>query len=397
MIREAPEYAGLQDGADPTVGAEALARAIPSVANGPWEIAAYRPRRFEVRKKDVALAGELVLAARNGRPSRQLAFEASHRAGEPGAWAGRDLESGLFFRVSPADPALPSLAALGSAPGLLEAMDGGPADLVAHRFERRAVLRLRRNDAPPAWMKLWAKDTASRVVELHERLESAADSFRVARAQVHDRRRRLVLFDDLAGVSLHDRLADLEPEEGERLARLLHAITSIDAPDLPAWTAADELANVDRFVERVRRIRPEAADDLAARVEAFRAESAPEDGPLGLTHRDLHDKQIVLGPDGRYGVLDWDLAAAASPALDAGNLVAHLALRGRQRPELAPRLDAVAESLSRNWCRDANDARRLDWWTRATLLRLVAVYALRPGEEATSSALLELSDHGGRS
>ena len=59
MIREAPEYAGLQDGADPIVGAEALARAIPSVSNGPWKITSYRPRRFEVRKKDVALAGEL--------------------------------------------------------------------------------------------------------------------------------------------------------------------------------------------------------------------------------------------------------------------------------------------------------------------------------------------------
>ena len=53
---------------------------------------------------------------------------------------------------------------------------------------------------------------------------------------------------------------------------------------------------------------------------------------LGLSHRDLHDKQLMYSADSDTpGLLDFDTAALAEPAWDVANLAVHLELRRDQR------------------------------------------------------------------
>ncbi|MCA9003178.1 MAG: phosphotransferase, partial [Planctomycetes bacterium] len=98
-------------------------------------------------------------------------------------------------------------------------------------------------------------------------------------------------------------------------------------------------------------------------------------------HRDLHDQQILF--DGHsFGILDWDLMCKADPALDVGNLSAHLLLRALQ----SQRADAtsVADSLARHML-EGMDIRNgeeflpaLRFYQAATFLRLYLIYWLRP-------------------
>ena len=93
--------------------------------------------------------------------------------------------------------------------------------------------------------------------------------------------------------------------------------------------------------------------------------------PPGLLHRDLHDGQILLAPDGTIGLLDADTLARGEPALDLGNLVAHL-------ERFAPDPAAATDALLDGYDPPADTARRLGAYTDAARLRLDCVYAFRP-------------------
>ncbi|QFG69698.1 hypothetical protein [Ornithinimicrobium pratense] len=100
-------------------------------------------------------------------------------------------------------------------------------------------------------------------------------------------------------------------------------------------------------------------------------------GGLVVTHRDLHDQQLLW--DGtRLGVLDLDTLCLAEPALDPLNLAVHADLRHAQGlwpAEAVPTVvDAVKGVLTA--ARVGEDRRVLA--ERATVTRLAAVYAFRP-------------------
>ena len=115
-----------------------------------------------------------------------------------------------------------------------------------------------------------------------------------------------------------------------------------------------------------------AADDVAF---ALRKRT----GGLGISHRDLHDGQILFDlVSGSLSLLDFDTLAYAEPELDLGNLIAHMRLRHHQgllgdeaRDVALTAVDRAADVLGA-------DASRLEAYTRASALRLVGVYAFRP-------------------
>ena len=59
---------------DPVRGHAALSRAIPALGPGGWQLAEYRPLRFEVRDA-VTLTGEVRLAPAGSAATRRLTFE----------------------------------------------------------------------------------------------------------------------------------------------------------------------------------------------------------------------------------------------------------------------------------------------------------------------------------
>jgi aminoglycoside phosphotransferase (APT) family kinase protein len=142
---------------------------------------------------------------------------------------------------------------------------------------------------------------------------------------------------------------------------------------LHRWTAdADRWAGSDlsRLVERV-----------AAPLRAMPAR------PPVPCHRDLHDKQVIAHPAGAVGLLDLDTLCVADPALDLGNLLAHLhlrALQGHCAPGTAARCaDALLGAMS------LPIGPAVDAYRAAALLRLAAVYTFRPGPPGLPDRLAE--------
>ena len=149
---------------------------------------------------------------------------------------------------------------------------------------------------------------------------------------------------------------------------------------LARHTGADEAQVLRRWASRAAATSmldgtpwPHRLEETAQQLE----EAADRTPGLVLTHRDLHDQQLLW--DGtRLGVLDLDTLCLAEPALDPVNLAVHADLRQAQglwpAAAVPAVLGAVASVLSA--ASVAEDRRMLA--ERATVARLAAVYAFRP-------------------
>lgn len=157
----------------------------------------------------------------------------------------------------------------------------------------------------------------------------------------------------------------------------------------------DELGVLDRW----RSIREEVAGRLpsSARDQLERLRTASHSvprAPLGLCHRDLHDRQFLVSGTA-LGLVDFDLLCLADPALDVGNFSAHLHLRALQgvrgaSERSSKRLDAIFVGAAIDAAGSALD-RRLPFWRSCALLRLAFVYGTRPAWRRLEPALIEES------
>lgn len=149
---------------------------------------------------------------------------------------------------------------------------------------------------------------------------------------------------------------------------------------LPAHTAADELSGLVTWLDHTHTFAalPRLQRELVLRCRALGDElAATEPDALVVSHRDLHDKQLLW--DGRrIGLLDLDTLALAEPACDLANLAVHAELRTHQglwsrhhRDVVIERVDRVADEL-------AVAPRRMRAYAEATRLRLTMLYAFRP-------------------
>lgn len=250
----------------------------------------------------------------------------------------------------------------------------GPDDaLLAHRPERRGVVRHRGREGVPVYTKVVRRNrlpdlvtTAARVSELPVRsprlIGNDLDLGRLTTAA-------------LPGRPLHELLDS--PAAVPACRALGAALAALHAAPVPAGTpvhdAAAEAAVLHRWTEQARCWGAVDVDDTAATRMLL---AGPASEPV-LLHRDLHDRQVLVADDGTVGLLDFDLLAAGEPALDLANLVSHLELRERQGllPDAAPMRDAVLEGYQPS----AAVLARLPAYAAATRLRLAAVYSFRPG------------------
>lgn len=80
-----------------------------------------------------------------------------------------------------------------------------------------------------------------------------------------------------------------------------------------AWHSfKHNLRDVDEAARHLQKV----AKQLHAFVDSWR--------PTGLVHNDFYDDQMIVLPDGRISLVDFEAIALGDPLLDVGNFLAHL-------------------------------------------------------------------------
>lgn len=288
----------------------------------------------------------------------------------------------FILRTSGLDERLPGLRLLYDAEaareviGGLEGTDPGPVTpyLVAHRLGKRAVLRLDGADGKGRYARLRAvkSDTGQVQFARHLALWRALGEhsrLRIPEPLGEDPALGLSLYAPLAGHG--PRFAGLDGYVACRdITAALQTLQTLPLADLPSHDAGAEIKILCDWYRRTRSVFPDLAAKIHAPLDRLEADLAALDPVIPVpTHRDLHEKQILLSGN-TAGILDFDTLALADPALDIGNLQAHLFLaslhagRSLQAFEWALIIGMPDLPVS-----------RAQVWRRAALLRLAMIYA----------------------
>jgi hypothetical protein len=270
------------------------------------------------------------------------------------------------------DRKLPDLA------GVVE--DG---ELIVHRLGRRAVVR-----RPDRYVKVLRPGAAAETVadrsRVGARLVAAAGFATPSVLAAGDGRLDLSI---LPGIGLHEsgRTMDIPTWRAAWDAwacawTCLATHHGRTGASLPAHTADDELAGLRSSLGHVRTFTalPHLERDLVRRCAALAEDlAATRPDPLVVSHRDLHDKQILW--DGNaIGLLDLDTLARAEAACDLANLAVHAELRTVQGLWSGTHRDIVLEHVADVARALGVSPRRLEAYAEATRLRLTMLYAFRP-------------------
>ena len=303
-----------------------------------------------------------------------------------------DPSSGLILRRPGFDTRLPGLRLLhdpGWAVDRLEALGLDPAstiELVAHRLGKRAVLRIvGRHGTRYARLRPMTSGSGQAAYDRHlsvwQALEGSA-SLSIPRP---------LGFDPDLGLALYDALPGAPPEfrgiAGFHATKVvMQAILALQALKIEAEShqVQDELAILDAWAERTTKVFPDLGRRLRDPLSRLAKDlQSVEDLPPVPCHRDLHEGQILLHPGG-VGLLDFDTLRLGDPALDAGNLQAHLVLAGLQtgtsRRAFLTAMDFALPHLP---------LKRIGLWRRAALLRLAMIYAFSCTPAAVIQGLID--------
>lgn len=289
--------------------------------------------------------------------------------------------SGVLLQPHGADRRLPVLRSLVGRPG---------ARLVAHRPERRAVVR----ETDGSYTKVVRPGRTAEVARGLDLL--CATSVPVPRVISTDDHAGTVTLSALPGRTLHERLLDPGRTDDD-LARDAHAagraLAELHRSRVPALREAhtpdSELAAARRWLDPAAVFAGLPADRWYPTYQRAAVLLSDAPGPSVLVHRDLHDKQLVVAPDGGIGFLDLDLATAGEAALDLANLLVHLRLRELQGGCSHARAEACRDALLDGYAPDPAVRARLTAYAAVTWLRLAGVYALRAAPTAVVEAILE--------
>ncbi|MGW8481802.1 hypothetical protein ACWGJP_01590 [Microbacterium sp. NPDC055903] len=265
-------------------------------------------------------------------------------------------------------------------PALGTVADAGT--LVAHRPGRRAVVRL--SDGR-GFAKIVRPGKASDVIAAHRRALAFGAGFALASPIAHEfDPDQVVVFETLEGRSLSDGGSDraLPDAQWQRAWEAwadgwLATMAAADPSGLPVHDVEDERRVIRTWAAHAVDALGHADEILAAASAASSALSAA--GPAtALSHRDLHDAQLLWDPQAGMGMIDLDTCARADPALDLGNLAAHADFAHAQGRWSASRAAIATATIARTASALGIDAARWDAWRTAARFRVACVNALRP-------------------
>lgn len=367
---------------------EALVRCVPDFRDGRRTALGATAERIEVKNGRVAgTAYSLRLRNSDGSEEVRPAFQAReglHRVsrgasgeithlGDPARLAGEDAATGNSLWVSPADPVM-EFAGPDS---------GGPERIriLGHRFGKRITCCVRHAAGHRTIHKRFARPPAPATVDLLRRPPAGLRRPRVLGRHADGHGLTLEL---LRGRALHDTLRGGAAPDLRGLSAALATLRD-ESLALAAWSPGDELDVVAQMAARAGVVDPGIADRI---LQAREALPEPPAGRTGPCHRDLHDKQVLRDDDGEWAVLDWDLACVAAEELDPANLRAHFRLRRLQGVISASAERTLGASLDAGRPPVPGAEDRAAWWETTALLRLAAVYTLRPRWPRLGEALL---------
>ncbi|WP_147918935.1 phosphotransferase family protein [Ruania zhangjianzhongii] len=309
---------------------------------------------------------------------------AQTRRAAPGSGV-RLLTGGLLLQPGGADRKLSGVRRLTESDG---------ATVVAHRPEKRAVVRL----APPGGETTYVKVVRPRRLEATLRgAQVTGTGIATPQVRAVDDELAAVTFDALPGRTLFDLLGDPTVTE-DRIEKVGNAVgeavrrlhSTVVTADLPTHDAAAELAVARRWAGLAadHGLLGAHLDTVHGLLASAEADLAAAPGPPVLLHRDLHDKQLLI--DGvAVGMLDFDLAALGDPALDLANLLTHLELRARQERCSADRAHRCAAAVRAGYGPVPQSwQRRIAGYELATRVRLACVYAFRPAHAQAAAQLV---------
>ena len=344
----------------------------PTVEHGDDHITVLRawPR---ARRDDV----EVVLAEGPDREGRTRAIELRLAPAEDLGWRITRTRVAPYGR----DPKLPDLA---------EAATGGT--VLVHRYGKRAVVRL-----PDRFVKVVRPGEGPAIAAAARTGQQLAAQAGFDAPEVWEATRGVATFSVLPGRSLHElggvvthrqwsRWWDRWAEQWTTLARGTGEGGQRDGSvagqgHLPQHSAHDEAVNLQRWLGRVTRLEAlpvelhQAVRRRAERVTSDLVGQEPQE--LVVSHRDLHDKQLLADGDS-LGILDFDTVALAEPALDLANLWVHALLRVDQGLWSRGHGEVVQQAVQSVATELAVTPARFDTYAEATRLRLACLYAFRP-------------------
>lgn len=294
----------------------------------------------------------------------------------PGRWLPRD---GVSLGAPGEDPGLPGLAGA--------VRDGGT--VVGHRAGRRAVARTR-----AGFVKVVRPGRLGLLVARHRAVAAALAStpgaFTVPRIVAVDAARGTLTLAAAGGRPLLD-CAD-PAGTARRAGAALRRVAEARPDGLVDHTAEDEIEVLHRWHAAARRfdtLPTGSADrhaglvaEAAARLRHLRGR------PLVPAHRDLHDGQILHDGHSPPVLLDLDTAARADPALDVGNLLAHVDLARHEGRITAGVADGFVAAFVGGRAPAPHDAHPIAVYRQAAALRLVAVHSFRPATRPAALGLL---------
>lgn len=294
----------------------------------------------------------------------------------------------VLLQPAGADRRLTGLRALLAEPG---------SRLVVHRPERRAVVR-RDGPATRTYAKVVRPGRSAPIVANARRVEALAGAaFDIARVVDHDPATGTVEFGELPGATLHSLGADPCWDDRALVAawhatgRALAALHAAAGPILLGDHVENRHTVEDECAAALHWVVPAQAHGLLPSVDVSAALAplwAGVLGRVGLLHRDLHDKQLVVDAAGRLGLLDTDTLAVGERAVDVANLLVHLRLRVAQGALTGSRGRLAADAFLDGLDPDALTLARVPAYERVTQLRLAGVYAFRPRWAHVARSLL---------
>lgn len=351
-----------------------------------------RPVQMHLEAEGGALIAEWLGEA---APARAMAeAERLSLAGQDGALRV-ETSLGLIARAPGQDAKLPALRLTRDAAFAAEVLPGlglrGPfrIDLVAHRLGKRAVLRIA-HAGGTAYARLRAPGATQ------ARLAAARHAMLW---QVLGSDRRLRLPEPLGeradlGLTLYRALPGRAPlfrglrgfVEVEAISRAILALQGAGI-DAPRHGVEDEIATLAAWHRRLSPLDPQRAARIGALIHALsEALQALPPMPAVPCHRDLHEGQVVIRA-GVAGVMDFDTLRLGDPALDIGNLQAHLVMAGfRQDRSLAAYTTAMERLFPHL------PLARIALWRRVALLRLALIHAFTTDGAGLSDALVTAAE-----